>query len=730
MNTESGVLAKGTMLFQQYRIETTLGQGGFGITYLAYDINLNQQVAVKEFLPTAFATRARDHAVLPKSELHKSTFIEFKTKFLEEARTLACFKHPHMVRVQNYFEANGTAYLVMEYEAGVSLESLLKKNIILSEQQLLSLLHPLLDALEVLHASGIIHRDIKPDNIYIRADGSPVLLDFGSARHAMGGKTNTMTTLLTPGYAPMEQYYTDAKQQGSWSDIYALGAVLYRAVTGGKPVESSLRSAARVRATVDPLAPAATKCRGNYSPQLLEFIDQALMILGEDRPQNIKAWRALLANPQSANNAISISDPTELMTAATIQKPGRTKPIKWLIASSLVVLTLVSITVIIVRYYDLKVEVTTAKPHEAPLISADNPDLQAANNGDANAQFLVGSTYFHNQDTDQGNKAALQWLQKAAKQDHAEAQYLLGVMHLDGRGVEQSDDAALKWLQKATALHNANAEHLLGMAHLEGRAVEQNDAKAVEWFKKAAQQQHAEAAHQLGVMLLEGRGAKQDNAKALAWLQSAAAEDHGDAQFQLGMMYDEGQGVDKDDDKSWHWYNKAFQIYFKAADEDNDVAQQRLGQMYENGLGVVQDQKKALEWYQRAAKQNNPEAQYHLGSLYLDGQHVNRDINTAFMWLQKSAENGFDNAQFQLGELFASGAEDVVPVDTEQAAAMYQKAAEQGHMDAQYNLGLLLLAGDGLTQDNDTAREWLSQAAEQGHEDAQHKLEELSTANK
>ena len=275
---------------QQYKIKQVLGQGGFGITYLAQDKRLEHHVAVKEYLPVELATRDQNRTVRPKSQLHENDFAWGEKRFLDEAKTLARFKHSNIVRINTFFEENGTAYLVMEFEEGESLAALLKRCRTLPQKEITSILIPLLDGLDVLHASGIIHRDIKPANIYMRKNGDPVLLDFGASRHALGAHSKTLTAIVSPGYAPFEQYYADKNKQGAWSDIYALGAVAYRAVTGKSPVEATLRSSARLRGNDDPLTPATILGKDRYTNDFLQCIDKALMLLETDRYQTAKEW--------------------------------------------------------------------------------------------------------------------------------------------------------------------------------------------------------------------------------------------------------------------------------------------------------------------------------------------------------------------------------------------------------------------------------------------------------
>src|SRR5690348_18074185 len=222
----------------EYQIEQTLGIGGFGLTYLATDSNLNLKVAIKEYLPGDLAQRGDDQSVRPKSDASSDSFKWGLTRFLDESRTLASFRHPNIVRVLRFFEANRTAYMVMEFVAGQPLGEWIRTRRPLEQGAVLAIAAPLMEGLEVVHRAGYLHRDVKPGNIYIRDDGSPVLIDFGSARAATA--KSELTAIITPGYAPIEQYHSHG-QQGPWSDLYAFGGVLYWMITGKRPVEAVAR---------------------------------------------------------------------------------------------------------------------------------------------------------------------------------------------------------------------------------------------------------------------------------------------------------------------------------------------------------------------------------------------------------------------------------------------------------------------------------------------------------
>jgi glycine betaine/choline ABC-type transport system substrate-binding protein/serine/threonine protein kinase len=233
-------LPPGTVLQNKYLLGRVLGQGGFGITYLAWDLTLNIKLAIKEYLPQQLATRSAGQNTVT---FYKSTLAEeFRyglNKFLEEARTLARFnEHPNIVTVRDYFEANGTAYLVMNYHEGITLQNyLVSKGGKIPVEQALAIFMPVLDALMEVHAAGILHRDISPDNLLIEKTGRVILIDFGAARQAMGEKSKSLSVIMKAGYSPPEQYQSRGKQ-GPWTDIYAVAASFYRAITGVAPAEA------------------------------------------------------------------------------------------------------------------------------------------------------------------------------------------------------------------------------------------------------------------------------------------------------------------------------------------------------------------------------------------------------------------------------------------------------------------------------------------------------------
>lgn len=283
-------LPLGTRL-HEFEITGVLGEGGFGIVYLARDHSLEREVALKEYMPAALAARGRGLTVSVRSNRHVETFQAGLRSFVNEGKLLARFDHPSLVKVYRFWEANGTAYMAMPYYRGTTLKNRVKDDAVPpSEAWLRTLLASLLDAIDVLHQENCFHRDIAPDNILLVEDDRPVLLDFGAARRVIGDMTQGLTVILKPGYAPIEQYAeVPEMRQGAWTDLYALGATIYFAIVGRAP------NPAVERMISDKLKPLATLANGRYSDGFLSAIDAVLRVKPDDRPQDVKAFAALLA---------------------------------------------------------------------------------------------------------------------------------------------------------------------------------------------------------------------------------------------------------------------------------------------------------------------------------------------------------------------------------------------------------------------------------------------------
>ena len=293
-------LPEGTRL-RDFEINGLIGEGGFGIVYLAYDHSLGRRVAIKEYMPASMASRAQaSNSVVVKSQRHEETFRLGLKSFVNEARLLARFDHPALVKVYRFWEENGTAYMVMPYYQGPTLKLVLAElGRMPTEAELRGWLGPLLDALAVMHEARCFHRDIAPDNILLTASG-PLLLDFGAARHVIGDMTHALTVVLKPGFAPIEQYgEVPTLTQGAWTDLYALASVVYAAVTGKAPISAVERLIDDRHVSLAQFVE-HRRLEAQFSESFVLAIDAALHLRPRDRPQDVAAFRLLFDAGQAA----------------------------------------------------------------------------------------------------------------------------------------------------------------------------------------------------------------------------------------------------------------------------------------------------------------------------------------------------------------------------------------------------------------------------------------------
>ena len=411
-----------------YRVVRTLGIGGFGVTYLCEHAGLGVQVAVKEYLPNEIAVRDGTE-VHPKSAGDRDGFEWGLSRFLDEARTLARFEHPNVVRVRDRFEANNTAYIVMDYEDGEPLDALLRHHGTLTEAQLKRVVLPVADGLRQVHAAGFLHRDIKPSNVFVRrSDESPVLLDFGSARQALGRRSRSMTAIASAGYSPPEQYERDGAQ-GAWTDIYALSALCYRAITGNVPMEALSRQRQLLRTRTDPLPKLANARVAGYSSAFLEAVDWGLRVVETERPQDLEEW----SRGWHRGEHVRKTNHGEVETQHSLGD----------------------------LYYLGK-----RRPKDAGMAAMWY--RKAAEQGHARAQASLGSLYRRGDGVPRDAGQAAKWYGRAAEQGHARAQFNLGLLYDRGDGVPKDAGQAASWYRRAAAQGHAKARHNLAALYDRG----------------------------------------------------------------------------------------------------------------------------------------------------------------------------------------------------------------------------------------------------------------------
>ncbi|MDF7679140.1 serine/threonine-protein kinase [Enterobacteriaceae bacterium ESL0689] len=279
--------------FNEFEIQEMIGGGDFGIVYRAWDHQLERTIAIKEFMPSLMTVRNEDMALVLRNERFSQAFSAGLNSFIQEARILACFNHPNLLHVLRFWTQNNTAYMATLFYSGTILSRLREQQpYLINEAWIRHILPMLLGAIKTLHDTGYLHRDISPDNIQIQDNGLPVLFDFGSARRTISHLSDGTETMLRPGYAPVEQYSDDNEsEQGAWTDIYAVGAVLHTLIVGSPPPVSV------VRGIQDNYQLLVERKPPGYSLSLLQAVDNALALHMEDRPQSIEAFAKLINTP-------------------------------------------------------------------------------------------------------------------------------------------------------------------------------------------------------------------------------------------------------------------------------------------------------------------------------------------------------------------------------------------------------------------------------------------------
>ena len=600
-------LSEGTLLQGgKYKIERVLGQGGFGITYLATQVLLGRKVCIKEFFFKQFCERDEGSSrVTLGTKSNRELVDKFMQKFVKEARTISQLDHSNIIRIHDIFEENGTAYYVMEYHSGGSLGDLVKDGAPLPEADAVRYITQIADAVGYIHEQRINHLDIKPSNILLDRKGCGVLIDFGLSKQydESGDQTSSTPVGISHGYAPMEQY----KQKGvatfsPQSDIYSLGATLYKLVTGVTPPQA-----------MDIVNDGLPALPAHLSVGVKKAIEQAMQIRKIDRPATAEEFVALLS--LTAASAASAADETTKIIAQPedilvvtpkvepvepIEKPApkpvapekkeseTPKPVEkkkkknslWLWVTAVVVVSILG--VFVWQSTDVKT------PEEA---------------------YNIGYDYYNGTNGKQNDYSeAVKWYRKAAEQGDATAQYNLGVCYEKGRGVPQDYSEAVKWYRKAAEQGDATAQYNLGVCYDKGRGVPQDYSEAVKWYRKAAEQGDMYAQNNLGYCYYNGQGVSQDYSEVVKWYRKAAEQGYARAQCNLGLCYFWGLGVPKD-------YSEAVKWYRKAAEQGNKYAQNNLGNCYYNGWGVPEDYSEAVKWYRKAAEQGYEDAKRQLQKL-------------------------------------------------------------------------------------------------------------------
>jgi hypothetical protein len=629
----TGALRAG-MELERYRVERVIGAGGFGITYLARHTTLGKPFALKEHFPRQFSYREGGSSTIRATE--PETFSWSLGRFIEEGRALARLTHPGIVSVADVFEANGTAYMVLGYEEGQSLKSWLERQGRRPTQaEIDGLLGPLLDALAYVHGQGLLHRDIAPDNIMIRPDGAPCLIDFGAARQAIAERSQVMSAIVKGGFSPPEQYSRSGRAQGAWSDIYALGATLYLAVSGQMPPEALDRMAEDELRSLHALAR-----RDSYRPGFLNAVDAALRLKPAERPQTISDWRKMLFEPAAepvaatklTSGATAAQQPSDARLLTFTALPGA--PVERRTQSYLP-LILAGLGVVGVGY--LVWQGPPVPPIERAAVSGGSlPGTAVPPAGVPKAQLPDPDE--HRARADQISREAEE-VRRQAEERRLEAE--------DEERRRAQTGELRKRAEEDELRRRAAEDEARRRAAEEARQPRTSDAEAraraeLEIAGASAEARGDVAAIvQVGWRFDTGTGVARDYVRAREWYEKAAARNSPEAMYNLGVLYSNGRGVAVDHGKAREWYERG-------AARGNADAMWGIGSIHDLGLGVPQSFATARRWYEQAAEKSQVDAMLNLAILYENGRGVQASCRTALQWYRRSAERGSEKAKAYL----------------------------------------------------------------------------------
>ena len=606
-----------TLQSGKYRIIRVLGQGGFGITYLAENVFFNKIVAIKEFFPKSFCGRDNTSHLTLGTANNAETVEKLLNRFMKEARNIAKLDHPGIVKIQDIFKENNTAYYVMDYIEGENLNEIVKRNGSLSEEKAVEYIKKVGEALSYIHSKNMTHFDVKPANIMIRrSDDMPILIDFGLSKQydGSGDATSTMLNAISQGYSPIELYNPGTLNSFSpQTDVYSLAATLLFLLTGKTPHSAS------------DIATDGLSLPDSISQDMKETIQSAMQIRKNTRTQDIENFVDNLRFAEIISQQTRQPDPSPTTEETQFINPSlpideddqyehpSTFAKYWKhILILLFVFVILCIVGYVVFYDDYFIS------DEACISKADAiMDKEELTQEDASK--------------------ALKYLIKPAEHGIEKAQEVLGFCFM----ILDKPREAVFWWEKAAAQGSPTAQFNVARAYEEGEGVTQSFAKAAEWYKKSAEQGDADAQTKIAYLYATGNGVPQSEDNAVKWWEKAAFQNNSTSQFNLGVYY------------LFHQNNvsKGIEWIKKAAENDNDVAQGVLGDFYFYGDYLEKSISEAFKWYQKSAEQGNSHSQTQLGICYQHGLGVQQSLTKANAWFLKAASQGDSIAIAQLDSI-------------------------------------------------------------------------------
>ena len=639
----------------KYRIERMLGQGGFGITYLAVQTSDNHQVAIKELFLNGVNERVGT-AIQVSNSANDTLFEKQKEKFKKEAKRIMSLDNEHIVKVYDLFEENNTVYYVMDYLEGESLASKMKREgHPLTESEVMDILPQLLDALSEIHQYQIWHLDIKPANIML-VDNNIVLIDFGASKQITPSEMTSTALYFTPGYAPAEQTGMLFNQFGPWTDLYAVGATIFNLLTGKSPLEFDIE-----------------EFKEDDLPEsnlglMYKMINWMMQPRRKERPQKAEDVKQKYYADFVSIGVVSILK--EIFNKEIVKTIGEDIDIVKDLGATQVQIDTFKKEVNEVFGVDLE---GCPMTHDFVAVTILQQLGWLFDIGNENSEEVT------EEEVDEWNNLVEE--QNKILENRNEETVVSGGGKVDNNMtveemvslINSDNQKGLETVRGIANSGNADAQLLVGIMYHMGIAGEEHQSDAAYYFRMAAEQGLASAQTNLGKCYLAGDGVPEDDKKAFEWFEKAAKQGDAEGQFQLGRCYEEGWGTEKIE-------NLAYQYYSKSANQGYANAQIQVGFCYLDGIGVYANENGAFDWFKKAAEQDNPDGQYLLGVCYSKGTGVTKDSHEAVKWYKKAAEQGVAGAQYNLGVCYLEG--DGVPQNRSEAKRLFQKAAELGHEDA------------------------------------------------
>ena len=723
-------LPQGSVL-RDYTIEEVLGHGGFGIVYKARHNELDHVVAIKEYLPSELAVR-EGTTIRAKSAESETQFADGLRRFREEAKALIEFQqHPSIVDCREFFRANGTAYLVMEYVEGLPVSELLRQREAagqpFTESDLLEIAIPLAQGLAHIHRAGVIHRDIKPANILVRSsDQRPVLIDFGAAKQAVAEHSRSMAP-YTDGYAALEQVADG--QLGPWTDLYGFGAVLWRMVAGGNrpwdppnPVKVESRANARVREADDPLPTAKKLGAGRFAEQLLGVIDGCLQLRDTERIRESDRVVQLLEGRAGENQQPEPAgqraegggkegspDPAGEEARTGRSSGGRTWRVVGVAAAIAVAAALATVALIprngtvedpeTPDSWSFSIE---AEPETATVALLNGPEAYRPGMPLPPGRYEIEVSA-------PGFSARHEWV------THSESETLHRVVleplpDAKPETVETPADSKLE-VTASTSPEPEPAPIVVSRASepIEDEPVAPEEQESVA-TKPDSQSTCGvgsfEDCFELGESYRKGDGVPRDARRAAEFYERACDGGHARGCYNLGKCYSEGEGVGQD-------WAQAAELYWRACDGRYAGGCNNLGYLYAEGVGVPLDRGRAAGFYERACDGGFAEGCYNLGDSYTEGEGVTQDWSQAAESYRRACSGEVALGCYKLGVLFSEGKG--VNQDWAQGADLFRRACGAGNAAGCYNLGFLYSEGNGVRRDRAQAAELYGRACDDGY---------------